>query len=381
MADVFYTQVYVDLDNGNDSNDGSEGSPFLTLQRACNEQPATGGLVINTTGSVTDQPTLNLESANPVTLTNPVTIRQWVGQSRPTIDMLADNMFQTDNTMDGMSLDSLNISFRGTLSSNAFNINTGPSSAHNVWYNCIIEMDEVSSNSTAIHVAQQGKAIGNAVLNARNGIQAYSAGFIYGNFISFKRYGLLLQTTGYSANNFLLGLPSDDPIACIYMQNHSIASINNICYDPTGTFPFVRPVADRRGITFIGNYAEGFTSGFQGGDSKMNVMKNNTMINCGDVYSNNMDPYFNNATTGNETVNSSDPNASYLFKQDNGMIDAIDMRKWFDVLTRDVIEQAGLMKEIASIEELSGAKFPRAAKATVFGTPAKTESINPPYFN
>ena len=46
-----YTQYYVDLENGNDSNDGSDASPFLTLQKAFDSFGADGGMMVFITGT------------------------------------------------------------------------------------------------------------------------------------------------------------------------------------------------------------------------------------------------------------------------------------------------------------------------------------------
>jgi len=379
---AFFTQVYVDLEQGNDANDGSDLSPYLTIQRAVNDFPVDGALRINITGTVNDMAALDLDAAGTTSaLSRPIMFSRWVGKPRPTLNFADAEMFQNDDSVDGMILSGINFTFQGEIPSNAFNINTGNTSTHNQWYDNMIDMDLVTANKEAIHTGQQGKAVGNVVLNANNGIRVYYGGFVANNFVSFKRYALMIQTTGYCMNNFMLALPSTDPQAAIYLQNHSSTFVNNIAYDPTGEFQFVRGVSNKYGLGFIGNYAEGFLDGFVEGDALFHFLKNNTQV---DIQNNfvGMDPLWEDQNiTGDEILDGANPNDSFLILQNNGMIDAIDMRKWFAVITRDILDQSGLSKSIASIEALSGVKFPTTAKPTVFGNESPAESVNPPYFN
>jgi hypothetical protein len=278
-------QKYVDLDSGSDSNGGTSGAPYLTLQHAIEQHSSASGTEFLIRGSVSNQLALDFTIGNIPTITNPLVLRDWPGNPRPSIDFGVDQRFQTDASTVSVTSQNIDYSFQGNYPGNIFNIET--TSTGMGFSGCTLDSTGITAQgNTGFGIGAQGHLIDcHLKIGICNGAIINSGSVISGCLIeSSQTQSCITMHGGSSAIGNVVVLESGDGFAGISLSSGEDQKIiDNILVCPAGGLGDGVRISStsRRNVVISGNYVEGFNVNFLISATGLPSLSNNVSVNPG----------------------------------------------------------------------------------------------------
>ena len=283
-------QKYVDLDSGSDSNGGTSGAPYLTLQHAIEQHSSLSGTEFLIRGSVSNQLALDFTIGNIPTETNPLVLRDWPGNPRPSIDFGTDQTFQTDSSTVSVTSQNIDYSFRGAYSTNILNLSN--SSTGIGFRGCTLDSTGITTQgNSGFLVGTEGHMIDcHLKIGICSGTIVSSGSFISGCLIesSQTQSGITMHGASSAIGNIIV-LQSGIGFAGISVSSASNQKIidNIVVCPPGGTGTGIRiSSTSRRNIVISGNYVEGYPTNFLISATGLPSFSNNISVNPGSTHFN-----------------------------------------------------------------------------------------------